>query len=715
MTASRHPRAQPRPGWETYRADSLHIFVLVGFAVAQPLFDLLARQAEFFIFQNAARIDIIALVVILSVLLPLGLVGLEGLIGLVSQRLRHGVHNAILALGVALTVLPALHLLDSVQGIFLVYAALVLGAYTALIYAFFQPVRLFFSLLSPSVLIFPALFLFASPVFRIVFPADVPLPVEHVRITNPPPIIFIILDEFPTTSLLNQHHQIDAARYPNFAALAGDATWFRNATTVSDSTYHAVPAILTGTYPEPDRLPHSIDHPHNLFTLLARTYTLNAFGTLTQLCPAYLCLQVRRPMWRRLSPLLSDLTVIYLHLLLPQDLRGRLPSVAHKWNGFTSAAAPGDPNAAQLKHVRRWATRGFSDRRKQGLDFISTIQVTDRPSLYFLHLLLPHHPHQYLPSAREYRHEDGIGIPGLSGTNLSDRRYAPDTWNVLQLYQRHLLQVGFVDTWLGELLDHLQTIGLYDRVLLVLTADHGISFRPGDLYRRPTRTTFQDIMPVPLFIKAPFQAHGHVDDRPTETVDILPSLADMLDIELPWTVAGRSAFGPLTERAPRIHRYPDHHPVVFTGLVEARQRAVARQYRLFGSGPFFPGLFRFGPHPALIGKPINEVSSAGGASVHITLDRPDSFTDVDLRSDFIPAYITGQVTPALLNGETVSLAVAINGRIQAITQPWSVPINGRHGSWSAVVPESSFQTGRNTVEVFIVSDVVGRASLARAR
>ena len=88
---------------------------------------------------------------------------------------------------------------------------------------------------------------------------------------------------------------------------------------------------------------------------------------------------------------------------------------------------------------------------------------------------------------------------------------------------------------------------------------------------------------------------------------------------------------------------------------------------------------------------------------------------VDLGSDFIPAHITGQVTPALLNDQPISLAVAVNGTIQAVTQPWSVPINGRHGSWSAVVPESSFQTGRNTVEVFVVSDVAGQATLARTR
>ena len=691
MTASRHPRAQPRPGWETYWADSLHIFVMVGFAVAQPLFDLLARQADFFIFQNLTRIDIIALVVLLSALLPLGLVSVEGLIGLVSQRLRRWVHNALLALGVTLTVLPALHPINAVPGIFLIYGALVLGTVAALLYTCFQPVRLFFSLLSPAVLIFPGLLIFASPVFRLIFPADVSLPVERVQIPNPPPIIFIILDEFPTTSLLDQHHQIDATRYPNFAALAQNATWFRNATTVSDSTYRAVPAILTGAYPEPGRLSHAVDHPRNLFTLLAGTYDPNASGDQTQLCPAQLCPQVRRSLWQRLPPLLSDLTVGYLQLLLPQDLQGG------KWKGF--------------QHIM---AQSFSGRRQQLSDFVRTIQVTDRPQLYFLHSLLPHNAYDYLPSGKAYNRRQS-GMAGVSGATISDFRYAPDTWNVLQLYGRHLLQVGFVDTWLGELLDHLRTMGLYDRALLVLTADHGVSFRPGDFIRWPTQTTFQDIMPVPLFIKAPFQARGRIDDRPTETVDILPTLADMLGIELPWPVDGHSALGPPVARAARIFRDSDLRPAVFTGLAEARQRAVARQHRLFGSGPFFPGLFRFGPYAEFVGRPISAVGDPGAAPVQITLDRPDSFTTVDLEADFIPAHITGAVTPARLDGQPISLAVAVNGTIRAVTRPWSVPVDGRPGSWSAVVPESAFQTGRNRVEVFVVSEVAGRATLARPR
>ena len=40
-------------------------------------------------------------------------------------------------------------------------------------------------------------------------------------------------------------------------------------------------------------------------------------------------------------------------------------------------------------------------------------------------------------------------MPGM----VDPLRYADDTWGVLQLYQRHLLQVGFVDTWAGRATD----------------------------------------------------------------------------------------------------------------------------------------------------------------------------------------------------------------------------------------------------------------------
>ena len=100
---------------------------------------------------------------------------------------------------------------------------------------------------------------------------------------------------------------------------------------------------------------------------------------------------------------------------------------------------------------------------------------------------------------------------------------------------------GFVDTLLGQLIAHLKAARLYEKSLIVVTADHGVSFRPHDNRRSITETNFADIMTVPLFVKAPFQQRGEILEHNVETIDILPTIADILDIRLPWSVDGDSA------------------------------------------------------------------------------------------------------------------------------------------------------------------------------
>ena len=78
---------------------------------------------------------------------------------------------------------------------------------------------------------------------------------------------------------------------------------------------------------------------------------------------------------------------------------------------------------------------------------------------------------------------------------------------------RHLLQVGYTDHLVGQLLERLRRTGLLERALLVVTADHGYSFRVGVESRRLSASdNVEEIAPVPLFVKAPGQTEGTVDD-----------------------------------------------------------------------------------------------------------------------------------------------------------------------------------------------------------
>ena len=64
-----------------------------------------------------------------------------------------------------------------------------------------------------------------------------------------------------------------------------------------------------------------------------------------------------------------------------------------------------------------------------------------------------------------------------------------------------------------------------------------------------SRETFADIARVPLFIKYPGQRGGSVDSRIVRTIDIFPTIADVLGIRLPWAVDGRLLLGPASHMA----------------------------------------------------------------------------------------------------------------------------------------------------------------------
>ena len=118
---------------------------------------------------------------------------------------------------------------------------------------------------------------------------------------------------------------------------------------------------------------------------------------------------------------------------------------------------------------------------------------------------------------------------------------------MFQGYQRHLLQLEFTDRLLGRIIRRLKANDMWDRSLFVITADHGVSFRVGGQRRRISRANAMDIAPVPLFIKAPGQTKGREIQTHLQTIDILPTVLDMLDISSPWKMDGHSALtqGPI--------------------------------------------------------------------------------------------------------------------------------------------------------------------------
>ncbi len=94
-----------------------------------------------------------------------------------------------------------------------------------------------------------------------------------------------------------------------------------------------------------------------------------------------------------------------------------------------------------------------------------------------------------------------------------------------------MLQVGFVDSQIVRLLELIRAASWYDDALVMVMADHGISFRAGGAVRGGVVENIDDIAYVPLFVKPPGQTEGGIDDRPAMLYDVLPTIADVLQVE----------------------------------------------------------------------------------------------------------------------------------------------------------------------------------------
>jgi hypothetical protein len=666
-----------------------HLAVLSAFAIAQPLFDVLAKHAAFFVVRDSTAAEIVVFAVVVTLGPPLVLTAIEALAGLAGSRPRQAVHVAFVAALVALLALQVAKRNLDVSTWPIVGVAVLTGATAAAIYMRAPAVRSMLTVLVPAPAVFAALFLFTSPVSKLVMPADASARLADVAASTP--VVVVIFDEFPTASLEDRPGHMDQRRFPNIAELAGTSTWFVNSTTVSGNTIFAVPALLTGRTPVRGRLPIFADHPRSIFTLLGGRYRMHVAESLTRLCPAELCTagSAGQPATGdSVGSLLSDVGVIYGHIALPPGYERRLPPIDETWGDFGEGVAPTSiPDARAGSAMRPTFGEATGDRARQFASFVDTLRPSRRPSLSVIHSLLPHAPWSYLPSGRSYAIDRG-GIPGRTGD-----RWGTEPAFVREAYQRHLLQVGFVDRLVGRLVARLRAIGLYERSLIILTADHGVSLRAGLPRRFVIPENVHDIAFQPLIVKEPGQRSGRVVARHVTTLDIVPTIADVLNIRIPWDVDGTSVFRPRRAGEVRIAASP-----VVARLDELRARRaeeVRRKTRMFGSGPW-SRLFAAGPNAELVGRALRSFDTVVDPDSLATVDAGTAAALCDLprRPAVLPSPIFGSVQGAPAG---VAIAIAVNGRIRATT---TTALDGGRVVYAALVPEAAFRHGRNRVEIY---------------
>jgi hypothetical protein len=496
--------------------------------------------------------------------------------------------------------------------------------------------------------------------------------------------------------------------------------WFRNATTVSDYTRWALPAILTGRRPTPELAPSARDHPESLFALVSRTHRVHALESVTALCPDDVCGADKPALKASAAQFASDLAILYQHVALTEDLTRHLPDPAEAVAGFGSNLR--SPAQGRRDH----STTPTIESRMALVDaFLADIErgETARPGLFLLHSMLSHSPSWLLPSGQidgTRANEVPLRLP-VALPNRKPGLWPNDEWAVAQAYQRYLLQVGFVDTLLGRIVDRMKKAGVYDRSLLIVVSDHGTAFRPRMPRRHFTEETAAEIMRIPLFVKLPAGSPRripgtvdidglHVSDRNVETIDLVPTIAAVLGVELPWHVDGSSLVDePVRDRGEKV---------IFHDSARRRQGygaagpdvlpAVQRTRAVFGGAENPYRVPRPSSFAGIVGRAPEDVGIAG-AGCAVTIDYLSDFSRVTPDAPVVPFEMHGTFEGDRPRESLPFVAVSVNGTIRAVTRSWrSAPTE-----WLATPPFDAWRKGRNGVEVFTVEGGAERPTLRR--
>jgi arylsulfatase A-like enzyme len=183
--------------------------------------------------------------------------------------------------------------------------------------------------------------------------------------------------------------------------------------------------------------------------------------------------------------------------------------------------------AVQRKNASRWLRE--HGRENSFFLFLHTYAIHD----YFLNRT----------HARNNAEKFNPGYDGLlKGVSLDYHSTYPrekkDIDQIIALYDGEILDA---DNELGKLVRDLQELDLWNNTLIVLFSDHGEGFDP-DLHRLWHGDRLNhDLLRVPLIFVYPGRIpEGKVVSSPVALLDLMPTILDLADIEIPEDIEGVS-------------------------------------------------------------------------------------------------------------------------------------------------------------------------------
>jgi arylsulfatase A-like enzyme len=194
----------------------------------------------------------------------------------------------------------------------------------------------------------------------------------------------------------------------------------------------------------------------------------------------------------------------------------------------------GYPNG--VPHNTNYPLRFRLENLFNGVDRLVASQTA--PFFSYIHLFPPHSP--YKPTHEFFNQfNDGWSPVEKPVHRFSDNSSDTKVRNARRIYDEY---IASVDMELGRLLDSFEREGVFEHSYVILTSDHGEMFERGEI-AHSTTLLYDPVIHIPLLISAPGQSDRHDIYAPTNSVDLLPTIAQLAGKPIPEWCEGKTLAG----------------------------------------------------------------------------------------------------------------------------------------------------------------------------
>lgn len=358
-------------------------------------------------------------------------------------------------------------------------------------------------------------------------PALVHSPLASRGAATGPNVILIMVDTLRADHL--SCYGYGANRTPAIDALAADGTRFAHAYSQASWTRPSVATILTSLYPSSHKAVHKSDVLPNAVTTLpevlqAAGYRTIGFANNINVAPLF-----------NFQQGFDD-----YYFLEPEFFFGATESAA-QLTLYNQLRLIRERYLSRTKHVENYYQPGevVTDR---GLEWIEQ-HGAKGPFFLFLHYMDPHDPYFTHPWNGEALAR--VADPNPNCSQADRYRTAYDN------------TITYLDEQLARLFAELKARGVYDKTMILLTADHGEEFCDHGGWWHG-QTLYDEQLTVPLIVKAPRGGPaGVVNDAMVGSVDIAPTIIAGAGASVPEAMVGRPLSLAAGAPAPRDHSFAE--------------------------------------------------------------------------------------------------------------------------------------------------------------